>query len=85
MLYLHEKPPYVVELLLVYTRKEGESYALFSHGWILDCLLYFGGAHTIQDFFEFLLFGKLYAKTHFTTVIHGVWKLQKVTKISFPV
>ena len=52
---------------------------------ILDCHLYFGGAHTIQDFFEFLLFGKLYAKTHFTTVIHGVLKLQKVTKISFPV
>ena len=38
----------------------------------VDCLLYFGGAHTIQDFFEFLFFDKLYAKTHFTTVIHGV-------------
>ena len=28
-----------------------------------DCRLYFGGARTIQDFFEFLTFGNIYANS----------------------
>ena len=40
--------------------------------YALDYSLFWSGARTIQDFFEYLLFGKLCAKTHFNTAIFEV-------------